>query len=152
MTRDKVLALAIAVATFGVVTGAITGVGLATADTARAQPAAVASLAGDWKGGYISSGGADVNSFDVKLKQTGANITGTITETNAFGDTSQAMFLTSTFTGTVRAGAVNFTKTYDGSGGASHSVIYQGRLDATGRRVRGTFNAAGNTGVFEMVR
>ena len=151
MLREKFLAAAIAVSTFGVVTGAIVGVGLATADRAHAQ-AAVGSLAGDWTGGYISANGADVNTFDIKLRQSGTAITGTIIEVNVFGDTAKAMFLTSRLVGTVQGGEVRFVKTYDGSGGASHSVTYQGRLDATGRRVRGSYNAEGATGAFEMVR
>ncbi len=151
MLRDKFLALAIAIGTFGVVSGGIVGIGLATAEPADAQVMAQ-NLTGDWTGGYISSVGADVNTFDIKLQQRGQALTGTITETNAFGDTGQALFLTSNLAGTFVGGEVKFVKTYDGSGGASHAVRYQGRMDSTGRRVRGTFNAEGNTGTFEMVR
>lgn len=151
MLREKFLALAIAIGTFGVVTGGIVGVGLATAEPADAQ-IVVQNLTGDWTGGYISADVADVNTFDIKMSQRGTALTGTITETNKFGDTGQALFLTSTLTGTFVGGEVKFVKTYDGSGGASHAVTYQGRMDRTGRRVRGTFNAEGNTGTFEMVR
>lgn len=111
-----------------------------------------ADLTGDWTGGYLSSDGTDVNTFDVKLTQEGARISGTITEVNAFGDVSKALFLTSTFVGQRRGMDVSFTKTYDGSGGASHSVSYTGRLEPNGRRIRGNYNADGATGTFEMVR
>ena len=111
-----------------------------------------AGLTGDWAGGYVSSDGNDVNTFNVKLRQTGGTISGTIYEVNVFGDTSRALFLTSTFTGTIANRQVRFTKTYDGSGGASHAVTYAGTLEPNGRRIRGTFSASGSTGTFEMVR
>jgi hypothetical protein len=110
------------------------------------------SLAGEWTGGYISADGADVNAFDVKLSQAGSTLAGTIYEANSFGDPQKALFLTSTLTGSVQNDVVTFTKTYDGSGGVSHSVSYTGRLEPNGRRIRGAFNAAGATGTFEMVR
>lgn len=137
--------MAAALATTAVAAGAI-----ATAKPAMAQ--AGASLAGDWQGGYISSDGADVNTFTARVSQAGANISGAMYEVNAFGDRSSALFLTSTFQGTVTNRQVRFTKTYDGSGGARHSVVYVGALDAGNRRIRGTYDAQGATGTFEMVR
>jgi hypothetical protein len=55
---------------------------------AFASPAAAADrdLTGDWTGGYVSAGGSDANTFNVKLKSSGAMFTGTATELNAFGD------------------------------------------------------------------
>ena len=148
--REKILAAAIAIVTFGVVSGSIVGFGLATANPAHAAAAAI--LAGDWKGAYVAADGAGANTFDARLKQNGAVLTGTVTEPNTFGDRARAMFLTSTLAGTVRGDDVRFVKTYDGSGGVSHAVTYQGRLDATGRRVRGDYSVNGATGSFEMVR
>jgi len=149
---EKMRAVATAVATFAVVSGGIVGVGLAFAPSAEAQVQAT-SHSGDWTGGYISSNGQDVNQFQVKLRQSGAVVSGTITEVNALvGGDRTVLFLTSDFAGTARGGDVQFTKTYDGSGGVGHSVTYKGRLDQTGRRIRGTFDAGGNTGTFEMVR
>lgn len=148
--RAHLQSIAVAFATFSVVTGGIVGVGLMTAEPVEAQLSA--GLAGQWTGGYISSDGADVNTFDVKLKQSGPALTGTITEVNTFGDRTRALFLTSTLVGNLRGRNVSFTKTYDGAGGASHSVEYNGELDASGRRIRGEYNAEGVGGVFEMVR
>jgi hypothetical protein len=141
--RKMMMAAALAVATMG---------GAAALVATHAEAQVGTGLAGDWQGGYISSDGADVNTFNVKLAQAGGAISGTIYEVNAFGDTSRALFLTSTFNGTVSGRQVRFTKTYDGSGGASHSVTYSGTLEANNRRVRGTYNASGATGTFEMVR
>lgn len=133
----------------------MTGGAIVLSTQARAQVGTAipaAGLTGDWAGGYVSSDGNDVNTFNVKLRQTGGTISGTIYEVNVFGDTSRALFLTSTFTGTLANRQVRFTKTYDGSGGASHAVTYTGTLEPNGRRIRGTFNASGSTGTFEMVR
>ena len=152
MMREKFLALAIAVGTFGVVTGGIVGVGLVTAEPAGAQSVISQNLSGDWTGGYISSDHSDVNTFNVKLRQQAQALAGTVNEPNVFGDQSQALFLTSTVTGDVRGDAVQFVKTYDGSAGVSHSVRYQGKLDHTGRRIRGTYTLEGGSGTFEMVR
>lgn len=143
--RKMIMAAALAAAT-------LAGAGAATFTAPTAVAQVSAGLAGDWTGGYISSDGSDVNTFEVKLSQAGRAISGTIYEVNAFGDPSQALFLTSTFSGSVNGRAITFTKTYDGSGGASHSVSYTGTLDANGRRIRGTYDASGATGTFEMVR
>lgn len=123
---------------------------IAASSPALAQSAA--SLSGAWTGAYVSAGGDDVNAFDITLRQTGTRLTGTIVEVNAIGDSSKALFLTSTLTGTVNRGQVEFVKTYDGSGGVSHSVTYRGSVDSTGRRIRGVYEAGGATGVFELVR
>ncbi len=146
--RKFLLAAALAAATLGA--GAMMPAQTAQAQAGAAIPAA--GLTGEWAGGYVSANGADVNTFTVKMRQTGGTISGTIYETNVFGDTSRALFLTSTFAGTIANRQVRFTKTYDGSGGVSHSVVYTGALEPNGRRIRGTFNADGAAGTFEMVR
>lgn len=143
--RKMMMAAALAVATLAAAGGA-------ALVSSEVQAQVGTGLAGDWQGGYISSDGSDVNTFDVKLSQAGRSISGTIHEVNAFGDASRALFLTSTFAGTVDGRAVRFTKTYDGSGGASHSVSYSGTLEPNNRRIRGTYDASGATGTFEMVR
>jgi hypothetical protein len=126
-------------------------VAVAVAPAAVAQSASGA-LTGDWTGGYLSSDGNDVNTFDVTFDQRGARLNGTVVEVNAIGDVSKVLFLTSTLTGSVNGDQVVFTKTYDGSGGVSHSVIYRGVLEPNGRRIRGSYDASGATGSFEMVR
>lgn len=110
------------------------------------------TLSGHWTGGYLSSDGQDVNTFEVNLTQAGATLSGTATEVNVFGDTNRALFLTSDLDGKVSGTQVTFTKTYDGSGGVAHSVTYTGRLDPNGRRIQGSYQAGDATGSFEMVR
>jgi hypothetical protein len=139
----------------------LVAIGLATAGLATlAAPFAMEAVAqqsgqsvsGTWKGGWVSASGEDVNTFDVSLTQRGTRLVGTLTEVNTIGDSATALFLTSTLTGEINGSSVRFVKTYDGSGGVSHSVSYVGTLEAGGRRIRGTFNVSGNNGVFEMVR
>lgn len=129
---------------------------LAFAAAAISAPAFAADkdLTGDWTGGYVATAATnDANTFNMKLKSTGNVFTGTATETNLFGDSSKALFLTSLIQGTIKAdGTVTFVKTYDGSADVSHSVSYTGKMDATGRRIRGKYKADAAEGIFEMVR
>jgi hypothetical protein len=148
--RTLVLAAALA-AGLGLAGGALV-LAPAPAEAQAGQSLAAGALTGDWAGGYVSSDGADVNTFTVKMRQMGGSVSGTIYEVNTFGDTSRALFLTSTFTGAVTGRQVRFTKTYDGSGGQSHAVVYTGTLEPNGRRIRGTFAAGAAGGTFEMVR
>lgn len=152
--RERFLALAVALSSFAVVTGTIVGVGLATAEPASAQmgEAAGRTLTAAWKGVYLPDGSGTPNTFDANVRQDGARITGSMVEPNAFGDQTQALFLTSTIKGSVTGNRVSFVKTYDGAGGVSHSVNYEGQVDASGRRIRGTFSVQGGSGVFEMAR
>jgi hypothetical protein len=53
---------------------------------------------------------------------------------------------------------IHFTKTYDGSGGWSHTVTYEGRLDEPGLEIEGTWSippsehGPGASGRFLMIR
>lgn len=109
-----------------------------------------ADLSGQWRGVY-SNNGQNVP-FDLTLQQVGEQIMGTTTEPNTFG-TSDAAFLLGGFHGDFRNGQVSFTKTYDGTGGQTHSVTYTGRMMSNGRRIVGTWRLVGGAnGTFEMVR
>ncbi len=114
--------------------------------------AADTNLTGQWTGGYVSADKGDVNTFEMKLTGAGSTFSGTATEVNIFGN-DDVLFLTSMIQGTIRAdGSVSFVKTYDGAGGVSHTVSYTGKLDDTGRRIKGAYKAETVTGKFEMVR
>jgi len=126
---------------------------VAAAALASAPFATAQDLSGTWTGGYVSNDQSDVNTFTVTLNAAGQTFTGTAFEVNRFGDASKAMFLTSLIQGTITPdGIVKFVKTYDGSGDIGHSVTYAGQLSDTGRRIQGTYDAAGTVGRFEMVR
>lgn len=122
----------------------VAGAGSAVAQTAS-------DLGGVWQGFYWG-GGNTQTSFQVTLRDDpGPGVSGTILETNSFGDKTSA-FLLSSFQGEVSGEAVTWVKTYDGTGGQAHSVIYSGRL-ASPRRIVGTWTLdSGVGGEFEIVR
>ena len=122
----------------------------AVAGSALAQSAS--NLTGTWQGGYVSSDGKDVNTLTINLVQSGSRLTGGMVELNTIGDAEKNLFLTSTLEGTVSGRNVVLVKTYDGSGGVTHSVSYSGTVSANGRTIRGTFDAGGATGAFEFAR
>lgn len=122
----------------------------AVAGSALAQSAS--NLTGTWQGGYVSSDGNDVNTLTINLVQSGSRLSGGMVELNNIGDTEKNLFLTSTLEGTVSGRNVVLVKTYDGSGGVTHSVRYSGTVSANGRTIQGTFDAGGATGAFEFAR
>jgi hypothetical protein len=106
-------------------------------------------LSGQWQGVFYSAG--LVTPFNAFIIDDGGAITGSITEPNGFGDQSAA-FLLADLQGTVRNGRVSFEKTYNGVGGQSHTVRYQGTVSRDGRRITGTWSLDGVSDQFEMVR
>lgn len=125
---------------------------LATAQT-------TASLSGEWHGVYVyanpSSSGQVETEFTLQLRETAGQLTGATIERNNFGS-SDALFLLASIRGQHTGASVTFTKTYDGTGGQTHSVQYTGTITPNGRRIVGSWTgvgtAAGITGQFEMVR
>ncbi len=122
----------------------------AVAGSALAQSAS--NLSGAWRGGYVSSDRNDVNEFTLNLVQSGSRLSGSMVEVNLIGNFDRSMFLTSNLEGTVSGRDVVLVKTYDGSGGVSHSVRYSGTVSANGRTIKGTYDASGATGKFEFAR
>lgn len=108
------------------------------------------SISGRWSGSYAGSGNR-TTPFELVLTQTGSRLSGRVTEPNLFGDAS-ARFLYANVVGRRDGNRITFTKTYDGTGGQTHSVAYEGQLDRTGRRVTGTWQLRGASGSFEMSR
>lgn len=110
-------------------------------------------LSGLWTGtyGYDAATPRNVN-FTAKLRFEDDDFSGTTSEPNTFGAKS-AKRLTASIVGIVGpSGAVNFTKTYDGSGGVSHSVDYAGYLEANGRCISGNWHIGDTGGPFRMCR
>lgn len=86
--------------------------------------------------------------FSVLFGFLGDRIVGQITEPNTFGNPS-APFLQAEITGSLGPGAaVHFVKRYDGTGGVSHSVFYDGTLSPDGRTIQGTWTIPGPQGAF----
>ena len=122
-------------------------VGLAFAGNALAQGAA--ALSGVWVGYYGYDGGVPEEvEFQMKLTPIGQNFNATTVEINTFGDRN-TWFLTANVVGSVGpAGGIRFTKTYDGTGGQTHSVQYEGVL--RDRCITGRWAIAAAGGPFKM--
>ncbi len=124
---------------------------------ACAPPSATAQaytqLNGVWQGMYWGEGNQPTG-FQATL-QHGANgaLTGSTVETNNFS-AEQIPFLLATIRGNVRGNSVTFVKTYDGTGGQTHSINYTGQIMQNGRRIVGQWQVEGSTqsGRFEMAR
>lgn len=106
-------------------------------------------VAGLWRGAYYYQGGRDPVSFEVTLRQRGAVFEGRVGEKNTFG-AWDAVFLYADIEGRIDGDRVSFVKTYDGTGGVSHSVDYGGVYDAGSRSVKGTWWIGGESGDFVM--
>ncbi len=122
---------------------------LSTPAAAQSNQSAV-NLTGAWRGVYAGDGNANTE-FTATLSSLGSRVSGTMVEPNTFGSGDVA-FLLSSVSGQISGTSVRFVKTYDGSGGQSHSVRYDGEVSANGRRITGTWTTGGVSGVFEMVR
>lgn len=95
-------------------------------------------LTGAWRGTYAYSDGRPGVPFDWVLTESDGTLSGISVEDNTFdarGGTQSAMLA-----GTRRGDAFRLTKTYDGRAGASHGVVYEGRIE--GEVVRGTWHIA----------
>jgi hypothetical protein len=110
------------------------------------------SMAGEWAGTYqydAPEAGPAVNFTLVAKQGTGARWSGRTSEPNTFGDPSAAE-LYGNVEGTVDGARIRFTKRYDGTGGQSHAVQYEGVLDGSHGTVQGHWRTRGVTGTFQL--
>jgi len=114
------------------------------------------SLTGVWDGIYRYPAGIRTpeSAFTAVLFDSGGALSGTIHETMKLGthDIGASAFLE----GRAEGSAVIFLKTYDGTGGQSHSVSYDGTLGADGNEIEGSWRIHADFGVmtgrFLMIR
>lgn len=119
-----------------------------TAISLAQSPSAMA-LGPDWTGRYMY-GGENGVVFRMKISASGDRFQGRTCEVATFGDGSSPN-LYANIVGTVTGGIVRFKKTYDGTGGVSHSVDYVGLMTSDGRSVAGTWIIPPNgQGLFQM--
>lgn len=120
---------------------------IVSAGSALAQSAS--ALTGVWSGYYGYDGAASPNvQFQMNAEGQGRTFTASTVEPNTFGDRT-TWFLTANVAGTLSAGGgVNFVKTYDGTGGQTHSVQYSGTL--SGRCITGRWAIGAAGGPFKM--
>ena len=87
--------------------------------------------------------------FVLNAKVVGTHLSGSIREPNTFGDDTSTVLI-ARVDGEIEGESVHFIKTYDGTGGVSHSVEYQGLLDRDGVTVHGRWFIDESSGPFEM--
>lgn len=88
--------------------------------------------------------------FVARIHESGGQLSGTIMEPNTIGWSSEE--LEAVLTGARTGHSVDFTKTYDGSSDAAHSIDYVGRLSDDGSLVTGVWSLEEMDGTFEMHR
>lgn len=112
-----------------------------------------ASLSGNWVGKYRYpkplNGVSEVN-FEMNLILSQSRISGFVAEPNTFGDQS-ASHLYANFNGTIQGSDISWKKTYDGTGGVSHTVNYNGKIDRENAEIKGKWSIPGGwSGPFEI--
>jgi hypothetical protein len=103
---------------------------------------------GSWKGEFRYNGDA-LPPVEVTgtLKQEGDDIAGHLSESN--WSEAGAAPLESDIKGTIDGeGKLKFSKTYDGKGGQSHTVRYEGTLSEDGKTISGRWNYSNASGPF----
>lgn len=130
----------------------------------QATPAVIQDPArvmiGAWFGAYAYGTRAASVPASVPFKLTitsinGLKFEGLMSEPATFGNRTSG-FLFAKVTGTVDGPRVRYTKTYDGTGGVTHSVNYQGVLDRQAGALRGDWSIESpngkTTGTFEAAK
>ncbi len=116
------------------------------------------SLTGDWTGAYsYSNSNTSFKNTHVEFKahlmQKESRLEGTITEPNTFDNTGSAPQLSARLSeGSILGDRVKFRKTYNGEGGYTHSVDYEGILDPKRQAMTGQWVIGESVGPFSMKR
>lgn len=112
-----------------------------------------ASLSGSWSGAYRFPGDALPEVvFNAQIEEVGRAFTGAVQEPNVYGHIPGRV-ITSDIEGVRTDLTVAFTKFYDGSGGMTHAVRYEGAADAEFSRIDGAWSIPQDwSGTFFMVR
>jgi len=106
-------------------------------------------LSGSWDGFYEYGNGQPPVYFIMTIQHGGSNVSGSIVEVQTFGEHLSDGLLSANISGSTTGPTVVFTKTYDGSGGVAHSVVYRGTLVKTDDGVSilaGTWQTGGMQG------
>jgi hypothetical protein len=109
-------------------------------------------LTGVWHGLYAYPRFASPVYFVATLIGGGSFVSGTTHEA-VTGSMGAPLTLFATLDGGRSGSAVDFTKLYDGTGGWSHSVAYEGLLNDAGDEIDGTWRLRADwSGRFLMIR
>ncbi|KAF0175398.1 MAG: hypothetical protein IV086_06885 [Hyphomonadaceae bacterium] len=114
------------------------------------------SLTGAWSGEYVYPFKIPGNPmrvpFNADLDDVGGSITGSIDEPNTFA-VEDVPRLFSNVVGARTGSRVEFIKTLDGTGGETHSILYEGDISADFDRIEGSWSIPGVwSGAFFMER
>lgn len=111
------------------------------------------SLSGAWSGAYRYPGDVGPETvFNVQIEEVGSAFTGALQEPNLLHP-GRAPVVTAEIEGVRNGAQVSFAKFYDGSGGMSHAVQYDGTADAALERIEGRWTIPGVwSGTFFMLR
>ncbi len=109
------------------------------------------SLGGAWNGLYFYPGYGEPVTFVALLIDAGVRISGSVHEYEGI-ISEKRILLYSTLQGYRDGTAVSLVKTYDGTGGWTHSVAYEGSLNADATEIAGRWHVDGSTGTFLMTR
>ena len=113
-------------------------------------PAAAFEKGEVWTGTYNYSDGRPSVSFTLFVTGSGNNhFRGVVVEPNTLGD-RRAQLLYADFEGRQTGTSVTFTKTYDGTGGVAHGVLYEGQT--SGGIANGNWHIGNDTGSFSLTR
>lgn len=104
-------------------------------------------VTGVWYGRYRGNVDPQENSFIALLEESGATISGSITEPDGGAGIRRAIV-----SGTRDGATIRFLKQYDGSGGWTHNVRYAGTVDAEGTAIHGGWQVDWLHGSFVMER
>jgi hypothetical protein len=106
-------------------------------------------LTGVWYGRWTAERPVYPNSFIAHLVETGGSFSGSTTERDLY----RRPAILRAFVEGGRAGPeIRFVKRYDGSGGASHAVLYTGQINAAGTEITGIWHFSAHSGSFTMQR
>jgi hypothetical protein len=110
------------------------------------------SLTGVWHGLYSYPVYREPVYFVATLIDSGSFLSGSIHESEV-GETGAPLTLFAAVEGTRAGSTVSFIKTYDGSGGWDHDVVYEGVLNADRTEIEGTWRIGVKAvGKFLMIR
>ena len=110
------------------------------------------SLTGVWQGFFSYPRALGPVQFTATLIETGGWITGTTHEPCDIGE-HQGETLYATLSGSRDGTSVTFDKTYDGSGGRTHTIRYEGTLSDDGIEIEGRWIIRASwAGRFLMIR
>ena len=109
------------------------------------------NLSGFWVGRYAYDGGfGKPVSFLANVKDDGGALSGTISEPNQMGVSSDELH--AIISGSREGSDIFFINTYDGASDAAHRVDYAGMVNAQGTEISGHWILSGTSGTFTMTR